>query len=80
MPRPRGVRLLGQLAKDVRRKGAVDGTVYGTNHSSTRSFFTFHLSTIAARIVFADALALDNAAAAHAFMSAHPAGRPLGSA
>ena len=35
----RGVRLFARLSKDVRRKGAVDGTVYGTAATSTRSFF-----------------------------------------
>ena len=56
---PRGVRLLAQLGKDVRRKGAVDGTVYGTAATSTRSFFVHHLSAVAAGVKHADALTLD---------------------
>ena len=60
---PRGVRLLAQLARDVRRKGATDGTVYGTARTSTRSFFVRHLSAIAAPgwVIHADALTLVNA-------------------
>ena len=53
---PRGIRLLGQLAKDVQRKGAVDGNFYGTSRASTRSFFPHHLGAIASSIVRADAL------------------------
>ena len=63
---PRGVRLLAQLSKDVRRKGAVDGTVYGTAATSTRSFFFHHLSAVAAGVKHADApsrSAPENAAA-----------------
>ena len=45
--RRRCVRLLGQLAKDVQRKGAVDGTSYGTSRASTRSFFPHHLGSLA---------------------------------
>ena len=47
----RGVRLFARLGKDVRRKGAVDGTVYGSAATSTRSFFVHHLSAIAAGVI-----------------------------
>ena len=53
---PRAVRLLAQLAKDVKRKGATDGTVYGTARTSTRSFFVHYLSAVAAGVMHADAL------------------------
>ena len=72
---PRGVRLLAQLGKDVRRKGAVDGTVYGTAATSTRSFFVYHLSAVAAGVKHADALTLENAAASNAFFDSRPANR-----
>ena len=77
---PRGVRLLAQLARDVRRKGAVDSTVYGTARTSTRSFFVHHLSAIAAGVIYADALALENAAATLAFLDTRPASRSRGAA
>ena len=77
---PRGVRLLAQLAKDVRRKGAADGTVYGTARTSTRSFFVHHLSAVAAGAVHADALALENTAAALTFFDARSTRRVVGAA
>ena len=72
---PRGIRLLGQLAKDVQRKGAVEGTFYGTSRASTRSFFPHHLGSIASSIVRADALTLCNAAATQDYVAARPTGR-----
>ena len=75
---PRGVRLLAQLARDVRRKGATDGTVYGTARTSTTSFFVHHLSAIAAGVIHADALTLENAAATMTFLDARPANRATG--
>ena len=77
---PRGVRLLGQLAKDVQRKGAVDGTFYGTSRASTRSFFPHHLGSLALSIVRADALTLCNAAATQDYVAARPTGRPMAGA
>ena len=65
---PRAIRLLAQLAKDAKRKGATDGTVYGTARTSTRSFFVHHLSAAAASIMHADALTLENAAASSSFL------------
>ena len=59
----RGVRLLRHLAQKAARRGHRDGTVYGTSRASTRSFFPHHLASIAAAVVFADALVLENAAA-----------------
>ena len=53
---PRAIRLLAQLARDTKRKGATDGTVYGTARTSTRSFFVHHLSAVAAGVMHADAL------------------------
>ena len=77
---PRGVRLLAQLAKDVRRKGAVDSTVYGTARTSTRSFFVHHLSAVAAGAVHADAIALENTAAALTFFDTRSIRRVVGAA
>ena len=74
---PRGVRLLGQLAKDVRRTGATDGTVYGTSRTSTRSFFVHHLSAVAAGVKHADALTLENAAATLTFLDTRSANRAV---
>ena len=71
----RGVRLLARLGKDVRRKGAVDGTVYGTAATSTRSFFVHHLSAVAAGVKHADALTLENAAASLSFFDTRSANR-----
>ena len=65
---PRAIRLLAQLAKDAKRKGATDGTVYGTARTSTRSFFVHHLSAVAAGVMHADALTLENAAASSNFL------------
>ena len=67
------VRLLAQLGKDVRRKGAVDGTVYGTAATSTRSFSVHHLSAVAAGVKHADALTPDNAAAPLSSFDTRPA-------
>ena len=53
----RGVRLLRALARKAKRPGHRDGTVYGTARSATSSFFTHHLSAIAAAVALADALA-----------------------
>ena len=64
----------------MRRKGAVDGTVYGTNRSSARSFFPYHVGAVASRIVRADALTLANAAATQDYVAARPTGRPLAGA
>ena len=72
-----GVRLLAQLAKDVKRKGATDGTVYGTARTSTRSFFVHHLSAVAAGVMHADALTLENAAASSAFFDTRGAHRAV---
>ena len=74
---PRGVRLLAQLGKDVRRKGAVDGTVYGSAATSTRSFFVHHLSAVAAGVKHADALTLENAAASLTFLDTRSASRAV---
>ena len=74
---PRAVRLLAQLAKDVKRKGATDGTVYGTARTSTRSFFVHHLSAVAAGVMHADALTLENAAASSAFFDTRGAHRAV---
>ena len=74
---PRAVRLLAQLAKDVKRKGATDGTVYGTARTSTRSFFVHHLSAVAAGVMHADALTLENAAASSAFFDTRGARRAV---
>ena len=74
---PRAVRLLAQLAKDVKRKGATDGTVYGAARTSTRSFFVHHLSAVAAGVVYADALTLENAAASSAFFDTRGARRAV---
>ena len=54
---------------EVRFTGAhlVDPT--GLGRASTRSFFPHHLASIAAAVVFADALVLENAAASLAFQS-----------
>ena len=71
----RGVRLFARLGKDVRRKGAVDGTVYGTAATSTRSFFVHHLSAVAAGVKHADALTLENAAASLSFFDTRAANR-----
>ena len=51
----RGVRLLRTLAKKAKRPGHRDGTIYGTARSATSSFFTHHLSAIAAAVALADA-------------------------
>jgi len=75
---PRAVRLLAQLAKDVKRKGATDGTVYGTARTSTRSFFVHHLYAVAAGVMHADALTLENAAASSAFFDTRGASRAPG--
>ena len=40
----------------MKRKGATDGTVYGTARTSTRSFFVHYLSAVAAGVMHADAL------------------------
>ena len=78
---PRAIRLLAQLAKDVKRKGATDGTVYGTARTSTRSFFVHHLSAVAAGVTHAaagrDALTLENAAASNAFFDTRAANRAV---
>ena len=74
---PRAVRLLAQLAKDVKRKGATDGTVYGTARTSTRSFFVHHLSAVAAGVMHADALTLENAAASLTFLDTRSANRAV---
>ena len=66
-----------QLSKDVRRKGAVDGTVYGTARTSTRSFFVHHLSAVAAGVMHADALTLENAAATLTFLDTRSANRAV---
>ena len=71
----RGVRLFARLGKDVRRKGAVDGTVYGTAATSTRSFFVHHLSAVAAGVKHADALTLENADASLSFLDTRSADR-----
>ena len=71
------MRLLGQLAKDVRRAGATDGTVYGTSRTSTRSFFVHHLSAVAAGVRHADALTLENAAATLTFLDTRSANRAV---
>ena len=76
----RGVRLFARLSKDVRRKGAVDGTVYGTAATSTRSFFVHHLSAVAAGAIRADALTLENTAAALTFFDTHSTNRAVGAA
>ena len=72
---PRGIRLLAQLAKDARRKGATDSTVCGTARTSTRSFFAHHLSAVAAGVIHADALTLANTAAALTFFDTRPPNR-----
>ena len=63
----RGVRLLGHLARQVRRKGATDGTVYGTHRFSTRSFFLHHLTNISAAVSLGDARIIGNAASFASF-------------
>ena len=72
---PRAIRLLRQLTKDTKRKGATDGTVYGTARTSTRSFFVHHLSAVAAGVKHADALTLENAAASLSFLDTRSAAR-----
>ena len=62
----------------MRHKGAVDGTVYGTAATSTRSFFVHHLSAVAAGAVHADALTLENAAAALTFFDTRSIRRVVG--
>ena len=74
---PRAIRLLAQLAKDVKRKGATDGTVYGIARTSTRSFFVHHLSAVAAGVMHTDALTLENAAASNAFFDTRAANRAV---
>ena len=59
----------------MRRKGATDGTVYGTARTSTRSFFVHHLSAVAAGVKHADALTLENAAASLSFFDTRSASR-----
>ena len=74
---PRAIRLLRQLAKDTKRKGATDGTMYGTARTSTRSFFVHHLSAVAAGVMHADALTLENAAASNDFLDTRAANRAV---
>ena len=68
----RGVRLLRALARKAKRPGHRDGTIYGTARSATSSFFTHHLSAIAAAVALADALTLEATAAAYAYQTALP--------
>ena len=74
---PRAIRLLWQLAKDTKRKGATDGTVYGTARTSIRSSFVRTLSAVAAAVMHADALALETAAASSAFVDTRAAIRAV---
>ena len=55
--------LLGFLARQVRRPGHTDSTIYGSCPLSTRSFFLHHLSSIAAAVINGDANILANEAA-----------------
>ena len=57
--------------------GATDGTVYGTARTSTRSFFVHHLSAVAAGVIHADALTLENAAVSNAFFDTRAANRAV---
>ena len=45
----------------------IDHTPYGTSRASTRSHYTFHSAAISAAIVTADALTIQNSAAALGF-------------
>ena len=60
-------RVLGQLARTARAGGSIDHTPYGTSRASTRSHYTFHSAAISAAIVTADALTIQNSAAALGF-------------
>ncbi|EOD03768.1 hypothetical protein EMIHUDRAFT_108145 [Emiliania huxleyi CCMP1516] len=61
-------RVLRQLARTARASGSIDHTPYGTSRaSSTRSHYTFHSAAISAAIVTADALTIQNSAAALGF-------------
>ena len=57
--------------------GHVDTTIYGASPLATRSFFTHHLSAIASAAVTADALTIENAAAATTFHAAHFPALPI---
>ena len=60
-------RVLRQLARTARASGSIDHTPYGTSRASTRSHYTFHSAAISAAIVTADALTIQNSAAALGF-------------
>ena len=60
------------VGREAKRSWAGGGTIYGTARSATSSFFTHHLSAIAAAVVLADALTLETAAAAYAYQTALP--------
>ena len=60
-------RVLRQLARTARASGSIDHTPYCTSRASTRSHYTFHAAAISAAIVTADALTIQNSAAALGF-------------
>ena len=60
-------RVLRRLARAARASGSIDHTPYGTSRASTRSHYTFHSAAISAAIVTADALTVQNSAAALGF-------------
>ena len=55
------------LRREAESIGIHDSTVYGSSRASTQSFFYHHLASISAAIVQADALTLNNHAAAESF-------------
>ena len=78
-------RVLRQLARTARASGSIDHTPYGTSRASTRSHYTFHSAAISAAIVTADALTIQNSAAALGFeltldprdLARRSSGRPM---
>ena len=66
-----GVRFLRSLSKQMKTPGHTDGTVYGSSRLATRSFFVHHLAAVSSAVVLADALTLENTAAALTFHSTY---------
>ena len=64
---PATTRLLRDTSKAIGLPGIHDSTVYGSSRASTRSFYYHHLASVSDAIVHADALTLNNHAAAESF-------------
>ena len=65
------VQLLRLLARTAAAKGATDNSRYGYSRTSTRSFYTHHLTEISTAVQVADAEHIANAAAHEAFALSH---------